>query len=206
MAIAFLLQWCVAIPLHLPAGDVVGAVIFSPMLVALVYSFARSDTSETPLSAQEIWERLLERAWAVVIVDFITGWIFANGFYLSLSPTIGPQILGVMLMAVSIPLVFADASAVADDNLTAWNVIPLAFLNGIRRAYAPAIFPRALLVYALNALFFFSSQELAAGLDAQHVANPLFWGTTPLNTLVTPGLAVLTMVIYRDGSSDKQAT
>ena len=202
--VALALQIAIAIVWRIPHGAELGNDVAVPILVALIYAFIWGDAREEPLSNAAIWERFLERTWAVIIIDYCWSQLASLALAFSLAPDFLYVLIGMIATVLATLLVFADASATTDDDVTTWIVPLQGFVRSAVAAWKAAIFPRALAIYAIEILLFAASQALAQALHAQHIADADFWGQALIGTLTAPPLAALIVLVYRDAS--KQAS
>lgn len=193
-----MLQALPAVVWPIPHGLEIGGYVFPPLLTALAYAFALGDSDAAREGTIGPWERFLERAWAVIIIDFVT----ANVSFYSLALTASGDFLAIAVgfagILLSTAIVFADTSATADDGVSVWLLVPHAFVASVRTALQPTVFMRAVVLFSLNILAFALAQSLLAALTQAHVPHADFWSLAVVQTLATVPLAVLTMLIYRD--------
>ncbi len=172
-----------------------------PVLTALVYAFVWADTKED-LPPGAAWERFLDRVWAVIVIDFIIGVpVIMELLRTTLGNSADPkdlQNMGALIaLVLSLFFLFADASATADDDLTVWNVIPLAFLRSLVISLNPMTFARVLLLIALEFALLLPESGVSILLAKAHVPFADFWSEVPLSTLLQPPLAALTLLVYQ---------
>jgi len=191
---------------HVPHGTDVGNAIVQPMLVTLVYAFVWIDARDEESPPMTAWERLLERAWAVIVIDFLFGQVAGLALALAIAPDPVFVVLGILGCALSALLIFADASATVDDDATAWTLIPKSVVKSVATAWHAVTFSRALAIFSIQLLFFAIESGLTDLLTNAHAADPAFWGFVPLSVLVTPAFAAVTAVVYCDATApEKQA-
>jgi hypothetical protein len=176
----------------------VGGAIVLPLLTALVYAFVATDAVEPKPGALPPWERFLERAWAVIVVDFVVGMVTLSGLSTAASQNPLAGVFGIAAFALSALLVFADVSATVDDDVTVWSVVPAAFLRSVAAAWNVRIFARALAIVSIELLLVVAQYAMLYGLQHAGVHAAAFWAQVPLSTLATPPLAAITLVIYHD--------
>lgn len=202
MAIA--LQALVVVVWRTPHGLVLADAIVSPIFVTLVYAFvaadAAADATDEPVSTKLVWERILERAWAVIVIDFIINEVTSAGLIASLSTDSLDLIFGMLVLVLSALLVFADTSATLDNDLTAWSVVPRAFVRSITIAWNRRTFARVLAIFAIEFLVFTVGLGLQGLFAARHLVDAAFWANVPLGAIATPPIAALTVLVYRDAT------
>lgn len=212
MAVAIALQALVALAWHVRQAVALDGFIATPILTTLVYVVVAADVRLAPEGtdgahpAPPLWERFLERSWAVIVIDFVLSYVLAFGLGATASPEIADVFGGIAVVALGAMFVFADASAAADDDLTPLTVLPRAFARSVAAVWQPAIFPRAFALLALQLLIVaLQSAAYALFLEA-HVANAEFWSQIPLLGIATVPLSTLTMLVYLDATATRQTT
>lgn len=176
----------------------VGGAIVLPLLTALVYAFVATDASEPKPGALPPWERFLERAWAVIVIDFVVGMVTLYGLSTAASQNPFAGVLGIAAFALSALLVFADVSATVDDDVTVWSVVPTAFLRSMAAAWNVGVFARALAIVSIELLLVVAQYAVLYGLQHAGIHGAAFWAQVPLSTVATPPLAAITLVVYHD--------
>jgi hypothetical protein len=197
---AFAVQIALALVWRVPHAIELGSSIAIPLVTALVYAFVSADAGEAPAAESLVWERFLERAWAVIVIDFLLTDIATAALVYSMSAKPLELVGGLAAFAFAVLTVFADAGAVVDDDVTVWTVIPRALLRSITTTWNSTIFARALAIFSLQLLAFVAQNALYFGLMHFDVSQALFWAEIPMATLITPPLAAITVVVYRDAA------
>lgn len=191
-------QALVAVVWRIPHGaDLDGAIVL-PILTTLVYGFVAADARPEPAAASSVWERVLERSWAVIVIDFVVSYVTALGLAGSTSPNALDLIAGLSAFALSVLFVFADASATVDGDVGVLTVIPYGFVRSVQAAWRRPVLPRALAIFSIQLLVAAVQIALGALLQRGHVADALFWSEIPLLTVVVPPLSALTVLVYLD--------
>jgi hypothetical protein len=200
---AFVLQAVVALVWRVNHGIDLDNSIVLPILTTLVYAFVAADARGKSVPAAAIWERFLERTWAVIVIDFILNQIVTIGIADSQSADPLDLLVGFLVFGLSTLLVFTDAGATSDDDVTVWSVIPRAFVRGVLAAWNRQIFPRALAIFSIWLLVNEIQLGALSALQNAHMplSQALFWTLIPLGTLVTPPLAALTVLVYLDATT-----
>ncbi|HKU80799.1 MAG TPA: hypothetical protein VJP76_01420 [Candidatus Tumulicola sp.] len=212
MATAVALEAVVALVWHVRGGLQLDEFVATPILTTLVYTVAAFDVrpptgpdGERPRSFS-LWERFLERSWAVIVIDFLLSYVLTLGLAGTASTDLAEMFGGIAIVTASAMLVFADASATADDDLTPLLVLPRAFARSVAAVWQPAVFPRAFALLALQ-LAVVALQSAAGALLLQaHVPNADFWAQIPLLDVAVVPLSALTMLVYLDAAATRRAT
>jgi hypothetical protein len=181
-----------------PHGLDYSGFVLPPLLTTLVYAFVWSDSDEAPQATAVTWERVLERAWVVIVIDLIFTILVGTG--LSGIRTREPiEIgIGIVILLLAAQLVFADTSATVDE-MPVWWLLPGALWRSLRIARG-AVYLRAIAILALSLLSFLAQEPLFDWMQAMHVANAEFWAEVPLNAITVAPIAALTALVYRDAT------
>ena len=191
-------QALVVLFIRVPFGFQYSTVVMLPLLTTLVYAFSWADSDESPQPAVATWERVLERSWAVIVLDLLVGLIQGAGIgSIEAADTID-VCLGIVVLIVSAPLVFVDTSATVDE-MPVWWILPGALWRGVRAARGP-VYLRAIALLALGLLVALVEKPLFDWMQAAHLANPKFWSEVPLNAISVAPIAALTALVYRDAT------
>jgi hypothetical protein len=191
-------QALIAFVWRVPFGLAYSSFIIPPMLTTLVYAFVWADSDDAPESAASIWERILERVWAVIVIDLVITILLNTGLTGILAQDPIDIVLGSVIMLISAPLLFADTIATVEE-MPVWWLLPGAFWRSLRVARGP-IYVRAVAILALNLIPALVQVQLLDWMHAKGIANPDFWSLVPLNALTLPPIAAITAVVYRDAT------
>jgi hypothetical protein len=183
-----------------PAAVDVSNDVALPLLTALVYSRVWGDSNEN-VEWRAVWDRFLERAWAVIVIDLIGTWLVTNAFVSASSGLALETVISILAFTAALFIVFADAAATIDDDVTAWNVVPRSLLRSAAVTFNPMTYARALVLFSIGILLQFASFALSPVLVRYHVAHALFWSQIPLLTVVQPPLAALIVLVYQDAKA-----
>jgi hypothetical protein len=189
---------------RVPFGIAYSGFVLPPLLTTLVYAFVWADSDDTPQTAASTWERVLERAWAVIIIDLVLTILINTGIGGIVAQDPVDVVLGVVILVIAAPLVFADASATV-DAMPVWWLLPGAFWRSVRAARGPA-YLRAIAILALVLLSSLVQKPLFDWMQAAHVAYAEFWSEVPLNAITVAPIAALTALVYRDATRKAPTT
>ncbi|MBV8491398.1 MAG: hypothetical protein JO199_12805 [Candidatus Eremiobacteraeota bacterium] len=194
-----------AVVLPIPHGLEVGLAIFPPLLTAFVYAFVWNDARETPYADRAAWERFLERAWAVIVIDFLLSFVLGLGLDGVFAQDATGALVGFLSLTLTLLVIFSDAVATVDDDGTVWSLVPRAFFKSVAAAVNPRVLPRAGLILALSVLVALAQNELVAAFAHARMAFADFWAFAPLGAVTTPPLAALTLLVYQDAGRPASA-
>lgn len=179
--------------------------IFIPLQTAIIYAFVAADSLAEPVTPGRTWARALERAWAVIVIDFIETLVQIWG-----APADGADPLAIVLNVVTIlivvTLVFADAAAVIDDEsdgegnavLRGLMLVPRSLVRSVALVLIGGFVIRAFFLFGLEIVTEFLSVGAGLGLHAVHAGGADFWAQCAIPTLATAPIAVATAVFYID--------
>jgi len=190
------LQWIVVFGFHIQYGYEYSSAVLLPLLTTIAYAFTWADSDESPQTAASTWERVLERSWAVIVLDLGVGLVQGIGFA---SVRTGDPInltLGIIVLVITAPLVFADTSATVDD-MPVWWILPGAVWRAMRVARGP-VYLRAVILVALAVVVDIAQRELFDRMHHAKIADADFWSQMPINALAVVPVAALTALVYRD--------
>lgn len=185
---------------RVPHADELGGAIAVPLVAALVYAFVSTDAGETPIAESLVWERFLERAWAVIVLDFLLSYVWIAALIYSTSANPLQLLAGLAAFGFSVVAVFADTAAVVDDDVSVWTVIPRSLVRSIVTAWNSTVFVRALAIVSLSLLEFVAQNTLYFALVHFNVPQAEFWAEIPIATVFAPPIAAITVVVYRDAA------
>jgi hypothetical protein len=194
-------QIALALVWRVPHALELGQSVAIPLVVTLVYAFVSADSAEAPVPESLVWERFLERAWAVIVIDFFVSWLWTTALLDTASSQPIELIGGIFALILVVLTTFVDASATLDDDVTVWTVIPQALLRGIAVMWNRTTFVRGVAIFSMQLLVFVFQLELYYALAALHAPQALFWSQISLSTIVAPPIAAITAIVYRDATA-----
>lgn len=179
-------------------ADELAILVVPQAITAICYAFAGLDAAEQPPCA-EVWPRILERIWAVVILNVALELAFLFGSA-SADTTGGAQsfFMQLAIMLVMVLLAFSDVAAVLQPNLRMRDVLPFALLRSARLVANTLVWMRVL---GLLIADYVLGMALGA---ASHALSPVahgevaFWMSAAANTVLTLAFAVFLALLYLD--------
>lgn len=183
---------------HSNTALIVSGALVQPFFVAIVNAFSYADVRGE--GAAWAWLRVLERSWAVLLVDLVFA-LVAGIAILSIAGTdLLQKVLGTAVALVAVSMVFADVHAtVADDAEPWWLLVPRSFGASMAVVWQGASFARALILFALSVLLPTATADLVQGaLDARHIAQAAFWADALPEVLLLPVVQAFCTFVYLD--------
>jgi len=200
-AIVIAAQAAVVFMWHNSAALIVASVVTEPFFVAVVTAFTYADV-RGDFSTGTTWLRVLERAWAVVLIGLFVDLIAVLGLESIVTADLLQKILGAAVIVVAVSLIFADVHAtVVDDAEPWWLLVPRSFGASMAVAWQGATFARAIVLFVLSELL----PSLVAGLvqnalDARHVPQAALWSNAIAVVLLLPFVQALCTMVYLDAA------
>lgn len=198
-AVVFGLEALFYIFVHVKFADFYAILIGAPLISVVTIVFAGSDALGTLPDVRDRWGRIIERAWAIVVIDvaltFI--WISAIGSVASNSADFATVALGVFVLILGGMLVYAEPFACLDEHVRTLTIVPFAVLRSMMLAWVN-----------MSRIFSLLAIQLAVGVlgalaDSAKVHDPK-WIDLSLVAITTAPLSVLFMVAYLDTLSQEQ--
>ncbi len=182
-----------------PIAENIAIIIIEPFFVAIVNAFTYADV-RGDLSTGATWSRVLERSWAVLIIDVLCWLVALIGFQSIASTGIFDKLLGAGVTIVAVSLIFADVHAtVVDDAEPWWLLVPRSLAASMAVAWQGVAFARALIVFALVVLLpNLLAILLQSALAARHVPAPSFWANAASVLLLLPLVQAFCTQVYLD--------
>lgn len=191
-------QLVLLIAIPVPHGMLVVPTIVLPVLVTATYAIAAAARASQPVARSAVWERVLERSWAVILIDFFIVFLTAIAIGSSLQSDWLDRVLGVVALLYTATLVFADAIATIVDDVSFWALLPTALWMSVRIAWTPGTFIRTIWLLCIGLLLTLAQNEIFHLLTLQHVGHADVWAEIPLATFATVPLSVLVLLVYVD--------
>lgn len=182
--------------LHLRNAETLISVAFSPIVIAIVIVFVAADARGDATTPGQRWERVLERFWAVLILDFVQSVIsIAANVGMAYAFSIdGSSIQGFLLSALSIVtlglLVYSDVYAAVEPAPSVLLLVPFACVRSMMLALG---FPNRALSLVFIAVGISGVLSLIPGPPHAHFAIQ-----TALALFIQIPLAALMTLFYLD--------
>jgi hypothetical protein len=196
-------QAAFVLAVHVKAAALYPELIVPPLLITIVIVFIAGDATGTLTVAQR-WERILERAWAIIIIDMGITFVGSSGLVTMQAGAHGADaqnlLFGFLAMLLSGMLVYAEPFALVEAEIHALTVIPFAILRSMMLAWVniSRIFALLAVAIAADMISLFIEQK------ASHAGA--VWVEMIVDTLLTAPLAALFTVAYLDTLSIERQT
>jgi hypothetical protein len=195
-AIAILVDWIVYQIAHAPAVLFTASIVVGAAVDTIAIARVKADVDETG----EVWPRVLERLWAVVIVNFIASYVMLYGYTLLISGDTTERFLSIPILLLAAGVVFAESVAVVTDEDHWRFLVVRAIGTSIRTAWSGSTLWRAIVLLFLQFVPAVLGAALAAAFTRNHQTLPSFWSDVPLGILFAIPLDVLIVLAFFDAS------
>jgi hypothetical protein len=201
--VVFGLQVAFVAFVHVRGADFYAALVGLPLIVAVVTVFVGADALNT-LTLRERWERIVERAWAIIVIDVGLSFVTLGALLiLSEGTDAVDMVLGFLTMLLGGMLAYAEPFAALEEHVQTLMLLPFALLRSMMLAWVnmSRIFALlALQIVVALALHFIDQAAAHAGMRNVITVDLL------LQSLVAAPLAALYTVAYLDTlSQERQA-
>jgi hypothetical protein len=185
-------------------ADLCAGLVGTPLVIVVVTVFTGSDATNT-LTTAERWERILERAWALIVLDVGLSFVQISGLQTMLlgASDAGDTILGFLTLLLSAMLVYAEPFAALQKDVQTITLLPFALLRSMMLGWVniSRIFSLfAVQIAAMMAALLLDQAVAKAGADAAALISLAF------GTVLSAPLAALFTVAYLDTLSQEQLT
>jgi hypothetical protein len=172
-----------------------------PIFVTVVSAFTYADL-RGDLAVGAVWSRVLERTWAVIVIDLVVNIVTDLGMQSLASADAVARILSVGVLIVGISFVFADVYAVVTEDPEPWPLLPLRALGSSMRAtWQGLTFARAMLVFAVSApLAELATTVIRFELARAGISQPDLWAQAPVVVLLLPFVQCFATFVYLDAA------
>lgn len=185
---------------RLPNVKMFVELIGSPLVVLVVTAFTGADATGKG-SPKQCWERIVERGWAIVLIDFALSFINGNGLGGVQSTDATNVLYGFLTLLLGGMLVYAEPFAVLTNEVTPWMLVPFAMLRSMALAWVN--FSRILALTAVQ-LGIGLLLQIAVRYGAPMHVDADLWFWIVGQTLVSGPLAALFTVAYLDTQQQEQ--
>jgi hypothetical protein len=170
----------------------IGSAVVDTLVIAITLAtFAGADM-------RAAMSRALERAWAVILINFAVSYIQLVGISALAAGNILDRVLAIVLLLFSASLIFAEVVAVTIEEERWWMLVPSALGTSVRVAWSGSVMWRALALFALSIVPWFLETGLSDAMTKAHVTHADFWSSLPLGIIWAVPLDVLTTLVLFD--------
>lgn len=185
-------------------GDLCAALVGTPLVIVVVTVFAAGDATGTMTTAQR-WERIVERAWAIVVLDVGLSFVQISGLQTMLlgQSSAGDIVMGFLTLLLSAMLVYAEPFAALEKDAQALTLVPFAVLRSMMLGWVN--------ISRIFSLFAVQIAVMIAGLLIDQATAKAGHDTAALislafGTVLSVPLAALYTVAYLDTLTQERTT
>lgn len=201
-AVVFALQAVFVTFVHVKLAELYAELLGPPLVITAVTVFVSADATGT-LSLAQRWERVLERAWAIIIIDVGLSFVNASGLQTVQAGDALDVVFGFLTLLLSGMLLYAEPFAAIEKDTQTLTIVPFAILRSMMLAWVnmSRVFALLAVQIALDIAVLLAEQgALHAGIDAR------LWVDLLMQTLLAAPLAALYTVAYLDTVSQEKRT
>jgi hypothetical protein len=198
----FAMQSAFVALVHVKFAALYAELLGPPLVITVVTVFIAADATNR-LSFSQRWERVLERAWAIIAIDVGLSFINASGLQTMQAGDATDIVFGFLTLILSGMLLYAEPFAAIEKDAQTLTILPFAILRSMMLAWVnmSRVFALLALQIALDIAVLLAEQGAKhAGIDAQ------LWVDLLLQTLLAAPLAALYTVAYLDTVSQEKRT
>lgn len=203
-AVVFGLQAAFYAFVHVRFAEYYAALIGAPLVGAVVMVFAGADATGTLPAASERWGRIIERAWAIIVIDVGISFVQVAGLQTIAAGAsdAGSALMGMLALFLAAMLVYAEPFACLETQVRTRAILPLALMRSMMLAWTNM--SRIFSLFAIELALSIADVGVlrlgtVAGLKDPNWLELLFW------TMATAPLALLFTVAYLDTLSQEQS-
>ncbi len=187
---------------HVKLAELYAELLGPPLVITVVTVFVSADATGTLTLAQR-WERVLERAWAIIIIDVGLSFVNASGLQTVQAGDALDVVFGFLTLLLSGMLLYAEPFAAIEKETQTLTIVPFAILRSMMLAWVnmSRVFALLAVQIALDIAVQLAEQgALHAGINSR------LWVDLLMPTLLTAPLAALYTVAYLDTVSQEKRT
>ncbi len=192
------IQAALSFGFHFPHALLIGSEITLPPIATIAYVTTAVDAGALQLLPKQRWERILERTWAVIVIDFALTLAFAISLSAAAESDLGAVLMGTLALLLVATLGLAEPIASVEDGVPAWMLVPRSFARSISLTWSSGNLSRVLALFAVQLAIEAAALILQQQLLALRLEAAIFWANAPLDALLTIPFAALSMVVYLD--------
>ncbi len=185
---------------HVRFSDFYAELIGQPLIIVVVTTYAGCDARETLPSPSERWTRILERAWAVIVIDVALSFVSTVGFATMQAGDFSDFLFGAIVLFLGAMLIYAEPYVCLDDAGALLTMVPFAILRSMMLAWVNM--SRIFSLFALELVVMMAEYYVHAG--ASRAVHDPVWTDMAFSSALAVPLAVLFTVAYLDTLSQER--
>ncbi|MBV8638786.1 MAG: hypothetical protein JO322_11955 [Candidatus Eremiobacteraeota bacterium] len=192
------MQWFVYHQTNAPAVIFTSGIVVDAVLTTIVSAQAKGDIDGA--TSAQVWTRVLDRLWAVVIVDFIVTFVSFAGIEILSGGDLGDRIIAIPILLIAAATVFSEAIAVVVDGEQWWFLVVRAIGTSVRTSWSGSTLWRAIVLFAMQFVPTAVSALITSSSTQHHVTVTSFWTDVPLGIVYSIPLDALIVLAFFDAS------
>lgn len=188
---------------HVKGSDLYAAIVASPLITVVATVFSGADATGILPTARERWSRIIERAWAIVVIDFGITYIWQKGSaaLAASNSDFGAVLLGMLVLIAGAMLIYAEPFVCLEEDVRMRTILFAAVVRSMTLAWVnmSRVFSLFAIQLGLGILALLAHD--AAHSKGMHDAN---WVDLAFAAFITAPVAVLITVAYLDTLSQEQ--
>lgn len=187
--------------IHVKLATFYAELIGSPLITVIVMVYVGADATATLETAAARIERIIERAWAIIILDVGITMLTRAAFEAMSVSDAGEALLGILAMFLSATLVYSEPFAALEPDVQTLTIVPFALLRSLMLAWVNV--SRVFSLFAIQIALAIAELFLLRAVAPK--PGPLF-DLIDLGyvAVVTAPLAALFTVAYLDTAAQEQ--
>lgn len=189
--------------MHIRFSEFFAALIGAPLSGCVAMVFSGSDATGTLPTNGERWGRIIERAWAIVVIDAGLTYLQFKALQTIAAggSDAGSTLLGMLALFLVAMLVYAEPFACLEAEVRTRSIVPLALLRSMMLAWTNM--SRVFSLFAIQLALSIADIVIVRAASAGGIKDPnwielLFWA------IATVPFAVLVTVAYLDTAAQEQ--
>lgn len=185
---------------HVRFSDFYAELIGQPLIIVVATVYAGSDAREAMPKPSQRWARIVERAWAVILLDVALSFVNVVGFDTMQAGDFGNFLIGTLVLFLGAMLIYAEPYLCLDDRAEIWTMLPFAILRSMMLSWVNM--SRIFALFALELSVMLAEYYVHQG--AGRVLKDPVWIDMIFSTLISVPLAVVFTVAYLDTLSQER--
>lgn len=201
-AVVFGLEIAFYLNVHVKAADFYALLIGSPLISTVVMVYVYADATGDLCAAGTRWERIIERAWAMIVIDVAITFVQETSLAMLPGPGFSTILAGFLALLFTAMLVYAEPFICSEKGVGALVLIPLSLYRSMILAWVnmSRIFALFAVVLAIATAFQLIDSNVH-GPEAERTV----WIALALPTFVMAPLAALFTVAFLDTLAQERA-
>lgn len=189
--------------MHVRFAEFFAALIGAPLSGCVAMVFSGSDATGMLPANAERWGRVVERAWAIVVIDVGMTYLQLEALQMIAAggSDAGSILLGMLALFLVAMLVYAEPFACLEAQVRTRSIVPLALLRSMMLAWTNM--SRVFSLFAIQLALSIADIVIVRAASAGGIKDP-GWIELLFTAIATVPFAVLVTVAYLDTAAQEQ--